>query len=123
MEKEDDSKGIGNNEMALNNMVLPEEMLQKIFSYLSGQKDLSTVMLVCKTWNNVAEGPVFWSWLKITKPSQLAFKRLQGASKLLLGSPGPGTRKEKSQTSAGEGPFNKFSSTLGLKRSPCTRAG
>ena len=43
VETEDDSDGIGNNKMALNNIVLPEEMLQKIFSYLSTIEDLNTV--------------------------------------------------------------------------------
>ena len=44
VETEDDSEGIGNNKMVLNNMVLPEEMLQKIFSYQSNLQDLNTVM-------------------------------------------------------------------------------
>ena len=87
VEKEDDSEGIGNNKMALNNMVLPEEMLQKIFSYLSSLQDLNTVMLVCKTWKNAGEAPALWSWFIITKSSQLTLKRLkrlQGSQEICI---------------------------------------
>ena len=80
VETEDVSEGIGNNEMSLNNMVLPEEMLQNIFSYLSTIEDLSTVMLVCKTWKNAGEAPALWSWFIITKSSQLKLKRLRFTS-------------------------------------------
>ena len=85
VEEEMDNNSNDTGEVATNNNILPPELLEKIFSHLSGQKDLSTVMLVCKTWNNVAEAPVFWSWLKITKPSQLAFKRLQGCQQIVIG--------------------------------------
>ena len=84
MDKDDDSEGIGNNEMALNNMVLPEEMLQKIFSYLSSLQDLNTVMLVCKTWKNAAEAPALWSWFVVTISSQLSLKRLQGCQEISI---------------------------------------
>ena len=44
--------GMGsNNEIPLVNMVLPPEVLEKIFSHLS-EEDLNTVMLVCKKWNS-----------------------------------------------------------------------
>ena len=72
-------------EVATNNNILPPELLENIFCHLSGQKDLSTVMLVCKTWNNVAEAPVFWSWFKIKKPCQLTLKRLQGCQQIVIG--------------------------------------
>ena len=85
VEKEDDSEGIGNNEMALNNMVLPLEMLEKIFSYLSSLQDLNTVMLVCKTWKSAGEAPALWSWFIITKSSQLKLKRLQGCQEIFIG--------------------------------------
>ena len=82
-ERENNSNNRG--EVASNNNILPPELLEKIFGYLPGLKDLSTVMLVCKTWNNVAEAPVFWSWFKIKKPCQLALKRLQGCQQIVIG--------------------------------------
>ena len=44
--------------------VLPPEMLERIFSHLA-PKDLKTVMLVCKTWNNTGNLPTLWSWVKV----------------------------------------------------------
>ena len=66
------------------NSRLPPEMLEKVFSHLV-PKDLNTVMLVCKTWNNVAEAsPALWSWVKIRNLSQLSLKRLQGAPEIAI---------------------------------------
>ena len=59
-------------------------MLEKVFSHLV-PRDLNTVMLVCKTWNNVAEAsPSLWSWVKIRNLSQLSLKRLQGAPEIAI---------------------------------------
>ena len=44
--------------------ILPEEMLLKIFCCL-GQQDLSTVLLVCKEWKEVAESPWLWKKLEV----------------------------------------------------------
>ena len=85
VEEEMDDNSNDTGEVATNNNILPPELLEKIFRNLSGQKDLSTVMLICKTWNNVAEAPVFWSRFKITKPYQLAVKRLQGCKQIVIG--------------------------------------
>ena len=65
------------------NSYLPTEMLEKVFSHLA-PKDLKTVMLVCKTWNNAGGRPSLWSWVKITSWSQLRLKRLQGARELTI---------------------------------------
>ena len=81
----EDNDGNDKGEVALNNNILPPELLEKIFSHLSSLQDLNTVMLVCKTWNDVAEAPVFWSWFKITKPSQLPLKRLRGCQQIVIG--------------------------------------
>ena len=54
VEEEMDNNSNDTGEVATNNNILPPELLEKIFGYLSGQKELSTVMSVCKTWNNVA---------------------------------------------------------------------
>ena len=58
-------------------------MLEKVFSHLA-PKDLKTVMLVCKTWNNAGGRPSLWSWVKITSWPQLRLKRLQGARELTI---------------------------------------
>ena len=72
-------------EISLNiNSRLPPEMLEKVFSFL-GPKDLKTVMLVCKTWNNTAEAsPLLWSWVKIRFLPQASLKRLHGAREVEL---------------------------------------
>ena len=62
---------------------MPTEMLEKVFSHLA-PKDLKTVMLVCKTWNNAGGRPSLWSWVKITSWPQLRLKRLQGARELTI---------------------------------------
>ena len=86
-EKEVDIEGNDKSRIALINELLPAEMLEKIFSYLSGIKDLNTVMLVCKTWNTVGEAPALWSWFKIKKHSQLSLKRLQGCREITIEKP------------------------------------
>ena len=54
---EETSRTMKNNtEVPLINNVLPPEMLERIFSHLA-PKDLKTVMLICKTWNNAADTP------------------------------------------------------------------
>ena len=84
---EDTSRTMKNDiEIPLIKSVLPPEMLEKIFSHLA-PKDLNTVMLVCKTWNILAEAPALWSWFKITKRSQLTLKRLQGCKEIAIGDP------------------------------------
>ena len=65
------------------NSYLPTEMLEKVFRHLA-PKDLNTVMLVCKTWNNAGGRPSLWSWVKITSWPQLRLKRLQGARELTI---------------------------------------
>ena len=73
------------NEIPLNiNSRLPAEMLEKVFCHLD-PNDLKTVMLVCKTWNEVAEAsPVLWYWVKIRSLCQLKMKRIQGAREIHL---------------------------------------
>jgi len=69
--------------------VLPPEMLERIFSHLA-PKDLKTVMLVCKTWNNTGTSPALWSWVKVKLNAQsednfleiINLKRLQCAREL-----------------------------------------
>ena len=69
--------------------VLPPEMLEKVFSYLA-PRDLKTVMLVCKTWNNTGGLPALWSWVKVKLNAQsednfleiINLKRLQCAREL-----------------------------------------
>ena len=70
-----------NVELPLEIGVLPSEMLEKVFSHLA-PRDLKTVTLVCKTWNDAAERPALWSWVKLRSLSQLSLKRLQGATEL-----------------------------------------
>ena len=54
------------------NMVLPEEMLAKIFRLLA-PKDLKSATLVCKHWATVGEAPLLWTWACITaRKSNLA---------------------------------------------------
>ena len=81
-EKEEDAEGSGMSELSLI-MVLPPELLEKIFCYLA-LKDLNNVMLVCKTWNDIGEAPALWSWFKIRKSSQLELKRLQGCQEIVI---------------------------------------
>ena len=81
-EKEEDAEGSGMSELSLI-MVLPPELLEKIFGYLA-PKDLNKVMLVCKTWNDIGEAPALWSWFKIRKSSQLELKRLQGCQEIVI---------------------------------------
>ena len=69
------------------NDVLPREMLERIFSHLA-PKDLKTVMLICKTWNNAADTPALWSWVDIRFRDQLRLKRLQGAQEISVGGVG-----------------------------------
>ena len=50
--------------LPLINEMLPEEMLEKVFSHLA-PKDLKTATLVCKHWKNTAvSSPALWSWVK-----------------------------------------------------------
>ena len=71
---EDTSRTMKNNiEIPLINSVLPPEMLQKIFSHLA-PKDLKTVMLICKTWNEAADTPALWSWVETRFQSQFQLK-------------------------------------------------
>ena len=65
-------------------------MLGKVFSHLA-PKDLKTVMLVCKSWENAAGRPPFWSWVKLRFRSQLGLKRLQGAREIAIRKPPKGT--------------------------------
>ena len=86
-EKEEDNEGNVISGIPPIHSVLSQEMVEKIFSYLSDLRDLNTVMLVCKTWNIIAEAPALWSWFKITKRSQLTLKRLQGCKEIAIGDP------------------------------------
>ena len=82
---EDTSRTIrSNTEIPLINDVLPQEMLERIFSHLA-PKDLKTVMLICKKWNNAADTPALWSWVVIRFRLQLRLKRLQGAQEMAVG--------------------------------------
>ena len=114
VEKETDSND--SSEVASNNKILPPELLEKIFGHLSGQKDLSTVMLVCKTWNNVAEAPVFWSRFKITKPYQLALKRLQGCQQIVIGESWSRDKEGKITDICWRGTFQEILQHPGVKK-------
>ena len=49
---------------SLINEMLPEEMLEQVFSHLA-PKDLKTVTLVCTRWKNIAAtSPALWTWVK-----------------------------------------------------------
>ena len=71
------------------NALLPDEMLQKVFSFLS-PLDLKTSVLVCKRWAEVGEAPGLWSWVTFTvdrinmgsMPELMSLKRLQCVTKL-----------------------------------------
>ena len=86
-EKKTEKESARNSEIPLINRVLPPEMLEKIFSQLSDPKDLNTVMLVCKTWNNLGGAPSLWSGVKIRKQRQLTIKRFQGCEEIVFGNP------------------------------------
>ena len=47
------------------NILLPAPMLEKIFQLLS-PPDLRTVVLVCRRWRKVGEGPRMWPWVTVT---------------------------------------------------------
>ena len=52
---------------SLINEMLPEEMLEQVFSHLA-PKDLKTVTLVCIRWKNIAAtSPALWTWVKFTR--------------------------------------------------------
>ena len=55
---------------------LPEEMVLKIFELLP-QKDIKSVMLVCKEWMEFAENPVLWSWSFVHIDTKLDFQKLK----------------------------------------------
>ena len=64
------------------NAILPEEVLLKIFSFLS-PSDLKASMLVCKLWTQVGQVPSLWRWATLTAdetflPAQLNLTRCFG---------------------------------------------
>ena len=62
--------------LALINEMLPEEMLEKVFSHLA-PKDLKTAMLVCKLWKNTASSsPALWSWVEFKHCEHLSLNSL-----------------------------------------------
>ena len=71
------------------NVVLPDEMLRKVFSFLS-PPDLKGSMLVCKQWAEIGQAPGLWTWVTFTvdrinmesMPEQMSLKRLQCVTKL-----------------------------------------
>ena len=71
------------------NALLPEEMLRKVFSFLS-PPDLKTSVLVCKRWAEVGQAPGLWTWVTFTvdwikmasMPELMSLKRLQLVTKL-----------------------------------------
>ena len=71
------------------NAFLPEEMLQRVFSFLS-PPDLKTSVLVCKRWAEVGQAPGLWTWVTLTvdwinmasMPELMSLRRLQRVTKL-----------------------------------------
>ena len=71
------------------NALLPNEMMRKVFFYLS-PPDLKASMLVCKRWAEVGQAPTLWTWVTFTvdrintesMPEQMSLKRLQYVRKL-----------------------------------------
>ena len=47
------------------NAFLPDEMIRKVFSFLS-PPDLKSSVLVCKRWAEVGQAPGLWSWVIFT---------------------------------------------------------
>ena len=64
--------------------VLPEEILLRIFEYMS-YKQLMAVVLVCKRWRLIGETPTLWSqfpisvtnWNQAAMPMILKYRRLE----------------------------------------------
>ena len=64
--------------------ILPEELLLRIFEYMS-YKQLMAVVLVCKRWRLIGETPTLWSefpitvtnWNQAAMPMILKYRRLQ----------------------------------------------
>ena len=80
-------------EIGQNNRALPQEMLERVFSHLA-PPDLKTAALICKNWNEAAERPTLWSWVKIRvgdllirSLSQLRLKRLDGVREIVVKDP------------------------------------
>jgi len=44
--------------------LLPEEMLDRIFQFLS-RDELKIVVLVCRRWRDTGEAPHFWAWVRL----------------------------------------------------------
>ena len=70
------------------NAVLTEEVLLKIFSFLS-PSDLKASMLVCKLWTQVGQAPSLWRWATLTAdetflPAKLNLTRLRYVSELQI---------------------------------------
>ena len=80
-------------EIDQNNRALPQEMLERVFSHLA-PPDLKTAALICKNWNEAAERPTLWSWVKIRvgdlltrSLSQLRLKRLDRVREIVVKDP------------------------------------
>ena len=71
--------------------MLPEEILEKIFQFISLQ-DLSSAVLVCRRWRDVGETPTLWSSLHVgvntrnmsVMPEMLSSRRLKAVRKLTI---------------------------------------
>ena len=46
------------------NRLLPTEMLERVFRLLPN-RDLVTVVQVCRRWRQVGETPILWAWLRL----------------------------------------------------------
>lgn len=57
--------------------VLPAEVLRIILRKLSN-KDLSKVVLVCKTWRELGEDPSLWKWDTVAVYSNMYLKKTKG---------------------------------------------
>ena len=74
--------------------ILPEEMMAKIFEYLS-YKQLKDVVCVCKRWRMIGESPRLWSKfpLTVTKANQfeipniLKYRRLSLLKEITIETP------------------------------------
>jgi len=53
------------NSISANN--LPDELVHKIFSFLSNPKDLSRASMVCVRWNDISKSSLFWRNLPLSQ--------------------------------------------------------
>ena len=55
--------------------ILSQELMIRIFHFLT-PKSLKTVMLVCKSWMEMADDPTLWTWAMVTVNSREDYRKL-----------------------------------------------